>query len=66
LHFDGRNSETRAVRWVFVHAASWGVGIAVAAVLWAEGYTWEGILVGVFCGVPVFGFGAWLAARGDL
>ena len=54
------------MRWAFVHVATWAVVIAVSAALWSESYTWEGILTGVFCGLPVFFVGAWLAARDDV
>ena len=54
------------MKWAFIHLVTWAVVIAVAASLWSEGYTWEGILVGLFSGLPVFFLGAWLAARGDV
>ena len=54
------------MRWALIHVVTWAVVIAVAAALWSEGYTWEGVLTGLFAGLPVFFLGVWLAARDDV
>jgi hypothetical protein len=45
--------------------ASWGVGIAVAVAMSGTYSWWESVLVGLFCGFPVFLLGAWWAARNE-
>ena len=56
-------SKTVAVRTAVASVVSCVVAIAVAVVLARTYSWWESVLVGVFCGVPVFLLGAVWAER---
>jgi len=54
------------VKWAFVTLVAAAVGVAVAAVLWSEGYSWQGVLTGIFSALPVFFLGTWLVDRREV
>ena len=58
--------QTPAMKWAFVTLVATAVGIAVGAELWSEGYSWEGVLTGIFCALPVFFIGTWLVGRREV
>ena len=51
------------MKWAFVTLVAAAVGVAVGWSLWVEGYSWQAVLTGIFCSLPVFFLGTWVVGR---